>query len=340
MQCVMKRFISYILSTFILLFALSCATDGTQSRSGENSSSQENARTQALVAGMDRILSDLIRLTTGPDSSNAQVKQVVSQSMDDIRARRLHVQIDQSLPPSVFTGVGFTLSTAGGTERAAISIAPAVIVLYNQRPSIVLSAIVHEMQHSRSYAHSPEAFRAGHGSTLEKYLYELDAYNLEAQFIRDYILKKPEYAPTKFELFLEKSFKDDYLSAFSYAMLGYDMELAGYLYRISARSISYEEKLAAVEKILDQLLAKPVVLEGDPWELYVQMVPAYSFLQFAPQALRNIDQAHGKLPQGPYDLKTVHAELFKKILELDAKFAKHVKFYGHLKVVRDSMTEL
>ncbi len=321
----------------ILVLIAGCATPSGSTGKPAN---PDPARTQALIDGMDRILSDLVRLTTGPDSRNVQVKKVVADTMLDIRERRIRVQIDPSLPASVFTGVGFTLSKSSGAEIASIAIAPDVVDLYTNRPSIVLSAIVHEMQHSRSYAHSPDAFRSGHSSTLEKYLYELDAYNLEAQFIRDYILKKPEYTPTKFELFLEKSFTEDYLSAFSYAMLGYDMELAGYLYRMSRRTATYEDKLAEVDKVLDQLLAKPVVTEGDPWELYVQMVPAYSFLQFAPQALRNIDDVHGKLKPGNYDLNTAHPDMYKKILQLDAKFAKHVRFYAHLKVVRDAITEL
>ncbi|MBI3073793.1 MAG: AgmX/PglI C-terminal domain-containing protein [Deltaproteobacteria bacterium] len=294
----------------------------------------------SLLSAANQIYADLEELVVKtPSPRNSRVYRAIADTLAEIKKARIKVRVLMTLPPSVFEGVVFDVVRDKDREYGVISISPYVVDIHARRPSIVLSAIVHEMQHARSYAISPAGFKDKKNS-LERYLYERDAYIIEAEFVRDYILKNSRYDPTPFERFLEASLREDGFRSFSIGMLGHDMEIARTLYLVSEKKVSHAEKLAEIEGTLERLLAKPILTKGSPWDLYLQMVPIYSALQFTPQSIRYVNAAHGKVAPGPWSVKGAHPKLWKRLLDLESKFAANrALYFDYLQAIQKKMSE-
>ncbi len=96
-----------------------------------------------------------------------------------------------------------------------------------------------------------------------------------------------------------------------------------------------------IEKTLDQLLATTLDNKVDPWNQYQQVVPFYSFLQFAPQAIRNVDTVHDKIvDQSKYDLQNQHAEFYQRLLVLEKLFGDNIQKYKYLQTTLDKLKQL
>lgn len=262
---------------------------------------------------------------------NANVAAVVKLSFAKFKEKKLGITIDPELDEDIFNGMQFQCDT-DMKEVPVILVSPYMTRLYRSVPSIVLSALVHEMQHAKSYFDNTAYFVAMHRSDLESYLYELDSYNIEANFINAYLSAR-RYDLTPFEQFLAKSYREDNLSNFSFGMLGYNMELAFYLNGIERKQATYEQKMGLVNTVIDDLLAQKFNAAGEAWNRYRQTVTTFSALKFTPQVVRNIEGMHGKIRDNDsYDMKNQNAELYAKLLELEKKFRGMAKHYsGYLK---------
>ncbi|MBW0432419.1 hypothetical protein HGB47_02195 [Leptospira yasudae] len=294
------------------------------------------------IKTVHRILDDLEALVlkkSNPEKDDVQV--LVQETLIKLRTGALRVGIREDLERDIFGSAAFSIRSKEDPDPS-IYLSPYILDLYRTHPSIVLSAFVHECQHSKSYFDDPERFISlSTTSTLEKYLYELDSYNRESQFILKYLKKNPKYKLTPFEALLSTSFEQDNLGYFSYAALGHDMSLAGYLYNVSNFKLTYEEKIQLISKTLEQILAEPINDKAEAWEQYKQVVPMYSFLQFAPQAIRNVDTVHDKIAdQSKYDLPKQHPDLYARLLALEKVFADNIGKYRYLQKTLDKLKQI
>ncbi len=305
------------------------------------SETEQEERTR-LVQITSQIIGDLETLVLKPPKTKEteEVRDLVEITLGKLKARKLKIGIRKDLEEDIYGGMLFSLKTKKEPDPS-IDISPYMLELYKTNPSIVLSAFVHECQHSKSYFDDPERFISLSGSSLEKYLYELDAYNRESKFIIGYLRENKKYNLTVFEKFLSESFEKDHLGFFSYAALGQDMELAGYLYGISELNITYEDKMKLVEDVLEKIDSEPLDEKLDNWGKYVQMVPIYSFLQFAPQSIRNIDSNHNKIPdQEKYSIQELHPALYDRILQLEKKFATNRSRYVYINTFLEKLKKV
>ncbi|MBM9578319.1 hypothetical protein JWG45_14290 [Leptospira sp. 201903070] len=317
----------------IILFLFSAPPHSAESLSKEQ---------LKLVGVVHSIIDDLDQLVIKKQKDeNDDVYLLVKESVTKLRSGVLRVGIREDMDRDIFGSAAFSIRSKEDPDPS-IYLSPYLLELYQTHPSIVLSAFVHECQHSKSYFDDPERFvDLSSTSVLEKYLYELDSYNRESQFILKYLKKNPKYKLTPFETLLSTSFEKDNLNYFSYAALGHDMSLAVYLYNVSGFKLTYEEKMKLIEKTLDQLLSTPLDNKSDPWSQYQQVVPIYSFLQFAPQAIRNVDTIHDQIPdQSKYDLQTQHAQLYERLLTLEKRFGENIQKYKYLQNTLDKLKQI
>lgn len=295
-----------------------------------------------LVGLVHTIIDDLDSLVLQKSKNeNDDVYILLRESISKLRSGALRVGIREDMDRDIFGSAAFSIRSKENPDPS-IYLSPYLLELYQTHPSIVLSAFVHECQRSKSYFDDPERFvDLGSSSALEKNLYELDSYNRESQFILKYLKKNPKYKLTPFEILLSTSFEKDNLNYFSYAALGHDMSLAAYLYNVSGFKLSYEEKIKLIDKTLAQLLSTPMDDKSDPWNQYQQVVPVYSFLQFAPQAIRNVDTVHDKIAdQSKYDLQKQHPDLYERLLALEKIFGDNIQKYKYLQETLDKLKQL
>ena len=262
---------------------------------------------------------------------NANVTAAVNLTFAKFREKKLGITIDPDLAEDIYSGMQFQCDT-DMKQVPVILVSPYMIRLYKAVPSIVLSALVHEMQHAKSYFDNPKYFTAMYKSDLENYLYELDSYNIEANFIST-CLSARGYTLTPFEQFLVRSYTEDHLGNFSFTMLGHDMDLAFYLNGIERKQATYEQKIGMVNAVITDLLSREFDDRGGDWDKYKQAVTPYSALKFTPQIIRNIEGMHGKIRDNDdYRLKDRNPELYGRLLELEKKFLSLSKHYtGYLK---------
>lgn len=290
------------------------------------------------------ILNDLNSLVSKTKTGNENVKSAIMLSMDKIRKGEMLINIDPSLPKDVFSGIQFS-SPASMDDidkfKPSIQISPYVIDLYQTNPSIVLSALAHEMQHASSFFNDKQYFTDMINVDLENYRFEMDAYNIEANFIIAYLLPN-KYTLTTFETVLYKSFQEDYLSNFSFALLGRDMEMAFALSKIHDKFDTYEACIGEINKMTTDLLNTKFDKGGKDWENYKKIVPIISFLKFAPQAIRNIDTKFNKIPdQKAYTLEKCQPELYKHLIELSKIYLANQKYFDDFfKKTRSTLVKL
>lgn len=299
---------------------------------------------KAYVTRTITILNDLNALVSKNKTGNENVKSAIMLSLDKVRKGEMLINIDSSLQENVFSGVQFS-SPASMDDidkiKPSIRVSPYVIDLYQTNPSIVLSALTHEMQHASSFFNDTQYFTDMINVDLENYRYEMDAYNIEANFIIAYLLPD-KYTLTTFETFLYKSFQDDYLSNFSFALLGREMEMAFALSKIHDKFDTYEACIGEINKMATGLLNTKFDKGGKDWDNYKKIVPIISFLKFAPQAIRNIDTKFEKIPdQKNYTLEKDQPELYKHLIELSRLYLANQKYFDDFnKKMRDKLVKL
>ncbi len=297
--------------------------------------------TKANIAKAEVVLSDLKKIMISDKSKKCDpVVSVVNSCFEEFKKKRLGINISPSLPGSIYGGMQFLFYMNDSSQLPVILISPYMLEIYDKHPSIVLSALVHEMQHAKSYFDQPEYHRAMYNVDLEKYLFELDALNIEANFINNYLLPN-NYTITKFENILSKSYKEDYLAYFSFVMMGFDMKLTFHLLGINKPGVKYEDKISKIEEIINSLLESQVDVKSDEWTKYKYYVPVYTALKFIPQIVRSVETDHNRVKdQNNYNSETQNPKMYKLLLKLEDKFVKDYKYYQYINKTQNLYKEL
>jgi hypothetical protein len=241
-----------------------------------------------LIPIFDNILQTLDSWTASKKMKQDAVETAVRASLGAIKEGRLGITINPDLPENFYEGANFSFSLNSSDPKPRIAVSPYILQSFDQYPTITLSTIVHEMQHAHSYLQNPAQLAGADGNLLEKYLYELDAYNVEAKFILKYLAKNVNYKITPFETLLAQSFQNNYLEEFSAKMLAHDMHLASFLASLPSKSISEEKMIAELQKLLDSVIATEFRHKEGEAETFLKLMPYYTVNQFLPVTIRDI----------------------------------------------------
>lgn len=202
--------------------------------------------------------------------------------------QELSIVIDYSLTEDIYEGMGFTMGHPQ-TGLPAIVISSYFLKIYDKHPSIFYSALMHEIAHVYDFFTNNESFSNSEENMLEKYLYEMDAAYIEALFIRD-ILITNKIPLTRYEKFLVNSLEKDNLAAFSVGFKAVDMNMVYNLVGLSRGDLLKKEKIKRVavcgEEILNRFTRPEKELD---WEEYCSLVELWSFCQYVPQILVDIE---------------------------------------------------
>ena len=298
---------------------------------GEETAIARPAETEekALRDGLSHIINDLDGLLgSAKGVKDTYPKEIIDYTLLKVRSKELALIINLSIEKDIYGGMGFSHTKGSDKHTPAIHVSPYMIQLYKSKPSIVLSAFVHEAMHAKSYFMNPDLFAAIENNVLENYLYQLDALNCEARFIRGYLKNNPKFALTMFERFLDKSFYEDHLDNFSHSMMGFDMNIAFFLYKTVGNTDGHDMKIKAIEKMINEYEAKGFIDYKDEFQNYSQLVPIYTILQFTPQAVYTMDIRSGLLKKNEsFSLERRHPILNSKLLKLEKIFHENRNCY-------------
>lgn len=202
--------------------------------------------------------------------------------------RELSVVIDHSLDEDIYGGMGFTMNHPK-TGLPAIVISPYFLRVHDKNPSIVYSALMHEIVHVYDYFTNYDNFCNSEQNILEKYLYEMDAAYIESLFIKD-ILQPNKITLTRYEEYLLNSLSKDNLAGFSIAFKAVDMNLVYDLVGLSRGEPTKRKKIKLVAEIGEELLKRFVYPKEElNWEEYCALAQLWTYCQYVPQILVDIE---------------------------------------------------
>lgn len=245
-------------------------------------SEEEQAVSKILISFSKLILDNL--------GKNREISTRCALYQEKMLQQELSIVIDHSLDKDIYGGMGFT-SKHPKTGLPAIVISPCFLRVYDGNLSIFYSALIHEIVHAYDFFSNYDSFRISEQNILEKYLYEMDATYVESLFIKD-ILHPNKISLTRYEEYLLNSLIKDNLASFSLAFRAVDMNLVYDLVGLSRGDISKKKKVKLVAEVGDALLKQFTYPEkGSDWEQYYTMIPFWTYCQYVPQILVDIESA-------------------------------------------------
>ncbi|MEM7183035.1 MAG: hypothetical protein AAF518_19145 [Spirochaetota bacterium] len=143
-----------------------------------------------------QIISDLMLLLS--KGKNRKLQQLMLFIDDKVNQKKLSFQIDPERAANM-RGVRFVVTKQ---NKPVIVISEKLIASYNPKYSIVYSMLIHHFQNAKAFFTDENYLELSKNSPIEKYLYSLDAYHMEALFIKEYIKNNPRYKLTAFEGYL------------------------------------------------------------------------------------------------------------------------------------------
>ncbi|MBN1798882.1 MAG: hypothetical protein JW822_09910 [Spirochaetales bacterium] len=248
--------------------------------------------------------------------------EMLCQRVALIRTKResyelLLLMSDQAVS-NVHYGAQFNYSPDNPEQKPIIIVEKNLLALYPRQKSLVFSLLIHEMQHAYNYFIDYKAFTSTYNNLLENYLYEMDAYHVEALLIRDVLI--PHKLPlTDFGKLLVSSFKNDNLDYFSYVFKNLDMSLVYYLCDVTLDKQSAEKNIREFIRVGNQLIDSFEFPEQDnEWNRFITLIPMHTYCRFIQQYVYNVLVKKAWLVMAPEDffLPEHSQELYDIVLKM------------------------
>jgi hypothetical protein len=294
-----------------------------------DSPDSKQSHTYYLSEKLHLIFHELCDLIENGDPAN----EILIQRIDLIKSKIEHNELlllmtDEGLHNVLF-GACFNFSLDDPTQKPVISLDKTLLSLYPRQKSLVFSLLIHEIQHAYNYFVDHEAFVTTYNNLLENYLYEMDAYHVEALFIRDVLIPQ-DYPLTDFEKLLVVSFENDNLDYFSFVFINLDMRLVYYLYNVTLNKQSVEkniEELLRVGNELIDLFKYPE--QDDKWNQFVSLIPMHTYCRFIQQYVYNVLVKKAQLAMEPEDffLPDHSRELYDIVLKMQELLHPYDQFF-------------
>jgi hypothetical protein len=198
-----------------------------------------------------------------------------------LQSRRITILIPPDDPGRPLHAAAFILDKE---NQPCLELKRSLIELYPKYKSYVFAVLMHEVSHANNYLWDPEAFvKRPKEDRLERYLYEMDAMYLEAQFIRD-VSKPKGWKLSPFETYLLESLAKDDLASASTVFQSIDMDFVYTFYK--ARSgpepleVLGKRFVAAGRSMKEDFLRSE---HAGEWERYRCLVSVRSFVTLGSQ---------------------------------------------------------
>ncbi|WCL50017.1 hypothetical protein [Leptospira sp. GIMC2001] len=322
----MKK-LSFLLLVFVLLVGCSTASKNVD---------QSKSDLDLYPKRFEAILTQLVILVNGRKNSDDNLHVVLLNNMNRINAGFLKLSIDPTLPSSIEGGAIFAFDSAG--SHPGIYISPYLVDLYEKRPSLVYSILIHEFQHADSYFTNKDLFILTRDNPVEKYLYEMDAYHLEALFIKNYLAHDKRFILSEFEKFLSSSHSKDNLASFSQAAYKFDMRLVYYLHGLVRSPKNKLLKYKELNETTDSILTQDFEKYEEDWVQYNQVVPLFTIGMLYAQFVRDIetypatDEDISRMAN--FDLKKDNPQSYAKLEIIEKKLIKYQDRLNYANIIK------
>jgi hypothetical protein len=207
------------------------------------------ADTSELVAdtincGLSRIQQNMLRVVVVPDSEYATLGQARFQCYVDDPARAPEISLNKK-----------------------------TLDLYPQKNSLLMALFVNQFKRACDYFAHTTWYTEHRDNILERYLYDMDALYVEAQFIKQCILDS-DYEMTKLESFIVSSLDKDDLSGASVLLFGVDKNIVYDLYtkrrRVADGKLNTDELLRSCVELGRKLAISD--LDTVNWSTFIDIV--------------------------------------------------------------------
>ncbi len=244
----------------------------------------------------------------------------------------LMFSIDSKIEKNIFTGIGFAIPK-DRSKKPYIYFYEEIFYLYDKQPSIVMSALMHEISHAYDFFTNEELVLVSFENELERFLFEMDAYYIEAEFINE-VLKKENYKLSKFEYLLGNSLTDDNLDYFSIAFKGVDMEQV-YYHTKFASSNDLETTIELYRQVGENILQNFNLSEDDDdWIKYQKIAPVFTYFYFIPQLTFDVlsNKSSKKIDNKNFSLEKEYPDLYSTWIKVREKYLEEAEFFNKLKI--------
>jgi hypothetical protein len=210
----------------------------------------QNAEAQNSEIDIDRYNNIIFSLLTnfnsiiGNNQNSKLVYEAFTVSKNAIDNKEVTFLIDLK-QNRILSGMSFGFSESGEIN---LIFGKDFLDTYKSNSSIHYSILIHEYRHLHDYLTNKSNYIKVKTDEKEKYLYELDALRIEAEFIKYYLVGK--YNLSSFEEFVLRSFEDDNLNSASIFILKEGMNM---FFWFDDREMKYQENNILREKILNEL---------------------------------------------------------------------------------------
>ena len=273
---------------------------------------EEGKTEQGYERKTEIILEDLLSLVASKNpEKDDQVPKFCKLIKEKIDNKEMLYGVENNADRDVFNGASFVFAT-DGKQKPALVLKEALIDCFPKHRSLVLGILVHEIQHAFSFFQHPDYHRTVCNNPLEKFLFEMDAYFIEASFLRDYVLDdKSDLTP--FEKLLLVSLAKDNLSGFARIILNQDRDLVYHLYGYRDDKTPLKETIDHYLKVGTDLIEDfKNAARGDSGKKVSLLISLRSFCKFGPQLLK--DTVEFKDPKKPENFTLEYSPDFKAMI--------------------------
>jgi len=186
----------------------------------------------------------------------------------------------------------FSFDKSDLNQSQKIFIDEKLLDLYPEHRPLVLAIFFHEFRHACDFYTNPEGFVLVETDLLEEFLYEMDAFYVEALFLEELYKINNVEPMTQFEKIIRDSNKNDNLKSFSMIMNKIDTtivyRLRGIGNQLYNKDLTYnqftESCLSIGTSLLDSYDKMP---KGNVnWENYYRWCQMNTFIVFMPRIIQ------------------------------------------------------
>lgn len=183
----------------------------------------------------------------------------------------------------------FTVDRDSRPEQTELFFSRERLLEYEQNRAFLLCSFVNELKNIYDLYTQTETYIAKRNNALEMYLYEMDAFRIEALFVRDYLIPAG-ISLGNFEQLLLESYDEDNLATVSLFFKRTDMNLVYYMNRqakaFDQGKISLEKYLQLMENLGNEIISQAKYDSEN--EAVLSAIAAFSYDYYIPHIINRI----------------------------------------------------
>ncbi len=286
-----------------VIFNWSCAAYKTGERSVEPSAvfsgeSAEESADRTSQTSVDLIVYTRLRIL------EEEIAELMDMQTDDNEVRRVYdlasgylkdgsillsIFYEEDNPETDAAYFRFTVDRDSRPEQTELFFSGERLIEYEQNRAFLLCSFVNELKNIYDLYTQTETYISKRNNALEMYLYEMDAFRIEALFVRDFLIPGG-ITLGSFEQLLLESYDEDNLATISLFFKRTDMNLVYYMNRqvkaFDQDKISLEKYLQLMENLGNDILSQAKYdTENDT---VLSAIAAFSYDYYIPYIINRI----------------------------------------------------